>query len=121
MSKTMSNSTRLLSAGAGITVITIVALVAIVMHDLSDGSAMLADVEQQTQARYATKVDLPSLRSPAEDCDGLQRQLDLFKKIAPPNISHEILSSKPGSPISSTIYAFLADHENGFDSVLDAT
>jgi len=95
---------------------------ALVVNDLRDGLALQEAVEARARARKVELVAVPALRLPAEDCDGLQRQLDLFRKVAPPNLSHDVEASfDPKTPLTSATYAFLADRENGFDSMLDAS
>jgi hypothetical protein len=116
----MSNRTRTFAILLGLIVGIIGACILVVISDLRDASTFMADVEQRTLARYRTKVEQAPLRSPAEDCDGLVRQLEILKKTAPPDLLGG-LSSDAIRKLPPTITVFLADHEHGFDSMLDAT
>ncbi len=97
--------------------------VGVVLHDDSDGMTLLDDAHERMQARNVEVVELPPLRAPSENCDGLQRQLDIFKTVAPKDISHDIglMNLPKKEPLPPAIFSFLADHENGYDKILDAT
>jgi hypothetical protein len=95
----------------------------VVLHDDSDGLAVLDEAHERMQARTVEVVELPPLRAPSENCDGLQRQLDIFKTVAPKDISRDIglINLPKKEPLPPAVFSFLADHENGFDKILDAT